>query len=105
VSSSPHPVPPGARALPGARRLADRLLVEGIPACAEASRVLVGPEHFERSVVLAGLFREIDEGRSRVAPLPAPLWEASWRHQLLAVVVLGLIVVPTVVLALLAVAG
>ena len=97
--------PPGARPTAGAARLADRLAAEGIAARAEGSAVRVPPQRWARAVVLAGLFREVDEGRCRVAPAPTSAWNGSWARQVLAVVALGLIIVPTVALALLALAG
>jgi hypothetical protein len=93
----------GATAAAG--RLADRLTAEGIVARAEGSRVSVAPEHWPQAVILAGLFGEVDHGRSRVAPPPTSSWDGSFARQLLAVVVLGLLVVPSVALALLALAG
>ena len=102
----PRPLPQsGARPTASATRLADRLTAEGIAARAEGSAVQVPPQRWARAVVLAGLFREVDEGHSRVAPAPTSAWNGSWARQLLAVAVLGLIIVPTVTLGLLALAG
>jgi hypothetical protein len=58
-----------------------------------------------QAVRLARLFREVDEGRSWVAPTPDSAWNGSWARQLVAVLALALIVVPTVTLGLLALAG
>jgi len=105
-SLPPRPLPrTGARPTASASRLADRLTAEGIAARAEGSAVQVPPQRWARAVVLARLFREVDEGRSRVAPAPTSAWSGSWARQLLAVAVLGLIIVPTVTLGLLALAG
>lgn len=108
MSSGPG-VPPtvrsAARAAADAARLADRLTVEGIAARADGASVRVPPERWVQAVRLARLFREVDEGRSWVAPAPDSSWNGSWARQLVAVLGLALIVVPTVTLGLLALAG
>jgi hypothetical protein len=99
--------PPGERVALGgfespetARLLAGRLVAEGVGAVARDREVWVHRVDADEAVVLGRLFREIDEGRSRVAPVPMSLWEGPLWRQLLAVLVLTLIVVPTVVVAL-----
>jgi hypothetical protein len=88
-----------------ARRLAGRLVAEGVGAVAWNRDVWVHRVDAEEAVVLGRLFREIDEGRSRVAPVPSSLWTGPLWRQLLAVLVLAAIVVPTVIVALAALEG
>jgi hypothetical protein len=88
-----------------ADRLAGRLVAEGVGAVAWGGEVWVHRHDLDEAVVLARLFREVDEGRSLVAPAPASLWVGPLWRQLLAVLVLTLVIVPTVVLALAALDG
>jgi hypothetical protein len=88
-----------------ARRLADRLSAEGVSARAQGSCVRVAPQRWAQAVTLAALFHEVDTGCSRIAPPPASSWNGSFPRQLLAVLLLALVVVPSVALALLALAG
>jgi hypothetical protein len=95
----------GLESTAAAQRLAGRLVAEGLAAVATDREVWVHRAEVDDAVVLARLFREIDEGRSRVAPPPTSLWHGPLWRQLLAVLVLALIIVPTVVVALAAFDG
>jgi hypothetical protein len=88
-----------------ADRLAGRLVAEGLAAVASGCEVWVHRHDLDEAVVLARLFHEVDEGRSLVAPSPASLWVGPLWRQLLAVLVLTVVIVPTVVLALAALYG
>jgi hypothetical protein len=59
-----------------ANALAARLVAEGMGAEAEGPRVWVRRADRDEALVLARLFHEVDQGRSRVAPPPGT-WLAT----------------------------
>lgn len=63
---------------PAARRLAARLVAEGIGAQAVGPQVWVRAADRSEALVLARLFHEVDQGRSRVAAPPGA-WSSGRR--------------------------
>lgn len=76
--------------------LVGRLVAEGVGARAEGSAVWVVAADLDDAVVMTRLFREVDQGVSRVAPPPATLWFGPAWRRMAGVVVLALLIVPTV---------
>jgi len=85
-----------AATVAGAERWADRLVIERIGATARGVEVWVREADRDGATVLSGLFREIDEGRSRVAPSYASLWQGPFRRQVLGAVALVGILAPAI---------
>jgi hypothetical protein len=82
--------------------LAGRLVAEGVGAVAQGSRVWVAAIDLGDAVVMTRLFREVDQGTSRVAPPPVTLWSGPAWRRMAGVVVLTLLIVPTVFVLLVA---
>jgi hypothetical protein len=80
--------------------LASRLEAEGLGARASGSEVWVAADDLDDALVMARLFREVDAGTSRVAPVPTTFWFGSGWRRLAGVLVLALLIVPTVFIVL-----
>ena len=85
--------------------LAGRLVAERVGARTEGSAVWVGARDLDDAVVMTRLFREVDQGVSRVAPPPVTWWFGPAWRRMAAVVVLTLLIVPTVFVLLAATRG
>ena len=81
-----------------AQRLVQRLIIEGVGAVAQGSKVWVRPEEHTHAFVLARLFAEVDRGTSKIAPPPRSAWRGTPLRRLISAGLLALVLFGTLVI-------